>query len=139
MKRITLKVELFEVLTFTSLKYFDQFRENYTLSLESQSLFWGTYRLREGSPSQTVRNTDLKFFGAAFSQKNPGRLLSRQSLLKTLIYLFVNQGVVPGNIPGQKQPPEVFYNKRCSQNLRKIHRKTPVSESLSFLKADSKV
>ena len=24
-----------------------------------------------------------------------------------------------------KQPPEVFYEKRCSLELRKIHRKTP--------------
>ena len=32
----------------------------------------------------------------------------------------------------QKQPPEVFYEKRCSYKLHKIHRKTPVPES--FLK-----
>ena len=31
---------------------------------------------------------------------------------------------------GQKQPPEVFYKKRCSLKFRKIHRKTPVPESL---------
>ena len=30
----------------------------------------------------------------------------------------------------QKQPPEVFCKKRCSQTFCKIHRKTPVSESL---------
>ena len=30
----------------------------------------------------------------------------------------------------QKQPPEVFYIKRCSQKFDKIHRKTPVPESL---------
>ena len=30
----------------------------------------------------------------------------------------------------QKQPPEVFYEKRCSWKFRKIHRKTPVPESL---------
>ena len=29
----------------------------------------------------------------------------------------------------QKQPPEVFYKKRCSQKFHKIHRKTPASES----------
>ena len=29
-----------------------------------------------------------------------------------------------------KHPPEVFFNKRCSQKFRKIHRKTPVPESL---------
>ena len=30
----------------------------------------------------------------------------------------------------KKQPPEVFYEKRCSLKFRKIHRKTPVPESL---------
>ena len=38
----------------------------------------------------------------------------------------------------QKQSPEVFFKKRCSQKFRKIHRKTPVPESLfqpaNFLK-----
>ena len=33
-----------------------------------------------------------------------------------------------------KQPPEVFYNKSRSQKFRKIHRKTPVPESLFFNK-----
>ena len=32
----------------------------------------------------------------------------------------------------QKQPPKVFYRKRCSQKFRKIHRKTPVPESLFY-------
>ena len=31
----------------------------------------------------------------------------------------------------QKQSPGVFYNKSCSYKFRKIHRKTPVPESLS--------
>ena len=31
----------------------------------------------------------------------------------------------------QQQPPEVFYNKRCSWKFRKIHRKTPVPEALA--------
>ena len=30
---------------------------------------------------------------------------------------------------GQKQPPEVFCKKRCSEKVRKIHRKTPEEES----------
>ena len=29
----------------------------------------------------------------------------------------------------QKQPPELFFEKRCSQKFCKIHRKTPVPES----------
>ena len=30
----------------------------------------------------------------------------------------------------KKQPPEVFYLKKCSLKFRKIHRKTPATESL---------
>ena len=30
----------------------------------------------------------------------------------------------------QKQPPELFYEKRCSWKFSRIHRKTPVPESL---------
>ena len=30
----------------------------------------------------------------------------------------------------QKQPPEMFYKKRCSEKYHKIHRKAPVPESL---------
>ena len=30
----------------------------------------------------------------------------------------------------QKQPSDVFYKKRCSLKFRKLHRKTPVPESL---------
>ena len=33
------------------------------------------------------------------------------------------------NVEIQKQPPEVFYEKRYSQKFCKVHRKTPVSES----------
>ena len=29
---------------------------------------------------------------------------------------------------GQKQPPEVFYKKRCSYKFRNVHRKTLVTE-----------
>ena len=34
----------------------------------------------------------------------------------------------------QKQSPDVFCKKRCSQKFCKIHRKTPVSESLFLIK-----
>ena len=30
----------------------------------------------------------------------------------------------------EKQPPKVFYKKSCSEKFRKIHRKTPLLESL---------
>ena len=30
----------------------------------------------------------------------------------------------------QKQPPEVFFLKNCSKKFRKIHRETPMPESL---------
>ena len=31
----------------------------------------------------------------------------------------------------QKEPPEVFYEKKCSYKFHKYHRKTPVPEFLS--------
>ena len=34
------------------------------------------------------------------------------------------------SVKTQKQPPKVFYIKRYSQKFRKIHKKTPVSDSL---------
>ena len=40
----------------------------------------------------------------------------------------------------QKQPPEVFCEKRCSQKFRKIHRKTPVSpvpQACNFIKKET--
>ena len=48
-----------------------------------------------------------KFLRTPFLQNTSGRLL----LLLTF----------------QKQPPEVFYEKRCSWKFRKIHRKTPLA------------
>ena len=49
-------------------------------------------------------------------------------LLKT--YLGLRQISIK-NLFCQKQPPEVFYEKRCSRKFHKIHRKTPVP--VSFL------
>ena len=37
-----------------------------------------------------------------------------------------------GVINKQKQPPEVFYKKRCSKKFHKIHRKVSVLEFLFF-------
>ena len=36
------------------------------------------------------------------------------------------------NLKGQKQPPQVFCKKRCSQKFHKNHWKTPVSVSFSI-------
>ena len=33
----------------------------------------------------------------------------------------------------EKQPTEVFYEKGCSENFHKIHRKTPVPESIFLI------
>ena len=38
--------------------------------------------------------------------------------------------ITNNSIYAQKQPPEVFYKKRCSKEFHKIHRKTPVPGSL---------
>ena len=49
------------------------------------------------------------------------------------MYLYkIDFGIVTGwNLfKIQKQPPEVFYEERCSYKFHKIHRKTPVPESL---------
>ena len=56
-------------------------------------------------------------------------------IIPTKIYFFVsirfNSVATKGtDIYNQKQLPEVFYKKRCSYKFRKIHRKTPVPESL---------
>ena len=53
------------------------------------------------------------------------KLNSNAQLFTDDISLFTN--VTDKN---QKQPPEVFCKKRCSWKFRKIHRKTPVPESL---------
>ena len=37
----------------------------------------------------------------------------------------------------QKQPPEVFCKKKCSYKFRKIYSKTPVPESLNFIKKET--
>ena len=51
------------------------------------------------------------------------------------ILVFCNTGKYGQRKPvfwhiSQKQPPEVFYKKRCSWAFRKIHRKTPVPGTL---------
>ena len=45
----------------------------------------------------------------------------QKCFIETLANLFENT---------QKQPPNVFYEERCSQKFHKIHRKTPVPQSL---------
>ena len=51
-------------------------------------------------------------------------------LFLELIFLFVRR---------KKQPPEVFYEKRCSYKFYKIHRKTPApeSEACNFVKKET--
>ena len=47
-----------------------------------------------------------------------------------IFYIFQRRRkVLKMNISTQKQPPEVFYKKRCSSKFRRIHRKTPVPEN----------
>ena len=57
-----------------------------------------------------------KDFVLVTKQQFSGLFFALDSLIYTFIY--------------QKQPPEVFYKKRCSEKFRKFHRKTPVLESL---------
>ena len=55
------------------------------------------------------------------------------TLIKQIFVLWIcfNGWVSPENFNKQKKEPlELFYKKRCSQKFHKIHRKTPVPESL---------
>ena len=48
---------------------------------------------------------------------------------QNLLFLVDVINIWPHNCNFQKQPPEVFWKRRCSSKCRKIHRKTPVPES----------
>ena len=50
--------------------------------------------------------------------------------LKISIFIFQIKIIVCKRRKQPPEPPEVFYKKRGSQNFCKIHRKTPVPESL---------
>ena len=53
----------------------------------------------------------------------------------SLNYLLVHINKCSSNgisLKHEKQPPEVFYKKRCSYKFCKIHRKTPSPESFFY-------
>ena len=74
-------------------------------------------------PGDCFRNTKINNFYC------DGRAVTlRNSLFETTIYFY--RTLFSQNM--QKQPPEVVYKKRCSQKIRKIHRKTTMPEPFSF-------
>ena len=67
--------------------------------------------------------------------KCPGQQLSRGQLSQNNYHIvYKTQRILQKKhisiCNNQKQPPEVFCKKRCSQKFRKIHSKTPVPEYL---------
>ena len=58
-------------------------------------------------------------------------LMSNSSYWNYMIHQFT----VLGNLPSRSSLPKVFCKKRCSKKFCKIHRKTPVPETLSLKKS----
>ena len=78
---------------------------------------------------------DLAFTHRQQSGSNREPLVSERKLLKNFRSKFIDSfksSLLTLSLQNnfQKQPPEVFCKKRCSQKFRKIHRKTPVPETL---------
>ena len=57
-------------------------------------------------------------------------LFTESARTDKLVSDFGNGLSTPSLSTKQKQPPELFCMKRCSKKIHKIHRKTPVPESL---------
>ena len=60
------------------------------------------------------------------SKKRMDAALQEKSISQVLLKHFTHEQ----EVAIRKQPPEVFYKKRCSEKFRKIYRKTPVPGSL---------
>ena len=53
------------------------------------------------------------------------------ALLRSYVHMFFNKTLSTAlHRKSQKQLPEVFFEKKCSQKFRKFHRKTPLLECL---------
>ena len=70
---------------------------------------------------------------ATCSARKPSKfLICMKFPIRKCITQFLHQKVTPPSsitwtiLAFQKQPPEAFYEKRCSWKFRKIHRKTPL-------------
>ena len=62
------------------------------------------------------------------------------SCYKTVVYMEIPTHLLSMRMSStkvQKQPPEVLCKKKCSYKIRKIHCKTPVPESLNFIKKET--
>ena len=71
---------------------------------------------------------NLRLFKDTYLHKTPSVAVSNISNINPCFQRFLAEGF------RQKQPPEVFFKKRCSEKFQKVHRKTPVPESAAILK-----
>ena len=79
-------------------------------------------------PLSSIFYASHPFVKKTYNSENFGRI----SPLLTMEHFFSKFKIMQwdGVFNEQKQPPEVFFKKRCSQKFCKIHRKVTVSESL---------
>ena len=106
--------------------FYSEFRKQ--LKRKSDSLV----SLSFNSMSKLILKCDFKLhyeINLLYHKKFANRLINQ---LKVLIIYHEKGSVEKLEEPLQiqKQPPEVFYEKRCSCKFHKIYRKTPVPESL---------
>ena len=77
-------------------------------------------------------NTYVKFTLLMMLQAPPANLSKIEHLWTTAFRIETTILILLQHISKfQKQPPEVLCKKSCSQKFRKVHRKTPVPETLS--------
>ena len=79
-----------------------------------------------------LNSVDVHILVVDHSQKNKERIQKFKETRDSRYIIKMNQ--VKLIFKMQRQPPEVIYKKRCSQTFRNAHRKTPVPESLFFIK-----
>ena len=78
-----------------------------------------------------VKQTEVLSILRSFVHINVLKVLWRKHFLKTIYHLRIPINFVVSCVLFlQKQPPELFCKKRCSEKFRKIHEKTPVAGSL---------
>ena len=83
--------------------------------------------------SQLIIKIDFKETYLQYMQDSLPKLKCVIQRIIKLLFINTNKWSLITN-PFQKQPPDMFLNKRCSWKYRKIHRKIPVPECLFFNK-----
>ena len=80
-----------------------------------------TFLLKDNSSIRYFQKLNIYYFMSAHFKYSLALLIVGNKIIMIVILLNI-----------EKQPPEVFFKKRCSQKFFKIHRKTPVPESLFY-------